>query len=337
MNQDFFSQLDSMPSQLRLSFGDEMAFDITQSDGLGISNVVVVGMGGSALCANIVKNWLYNKVNVPIDIVRGGSVPGYVNEKSLVIVSSYSGNTAETLDAYAHAIKNNAKIIVMCSGGKLGDLALVNNHTILKLPTVSQPRFAVLAGVRAIACVLEDMKLADGVDLRRELEDASYFLDKVKFNLSPDDDSDNPAEQLADKLSGKLPLIYASPLLSSIAYCFKISLNENAKQMAFYNTYSELDHNEIEGWEDKSQKFALIQLVSKFESADMKKRIEITTDIIEKSGTEVTEAEILGETVLQQQLYAFLLANYVSGFVAKQNKIEPVKVKLIEELKKKLT
>ncbi len=331
-----FSAIDAMPDHLSLPYGEDMRHALTREDGTGIYNIVFCGMGGSALAGNLLKNWLYTRLITPLEVCRGSQMPGYVNEHSLVIISSYSGDTAETLRAYEEAKKNNAQILVITNGGKLLQLARNENYTVLELPECSQPRFAIFAGLRALTCALQNMGLVS-IDVARELEDTADFLNTAKLRLVPDIDDDNAAKVLAEKLAGKPVIIYASPLLASAAYIWKISFNEDAKQMAWYNTYSELDHNELEGWRIPTHKeMGGLQLVSQFEDKTMKKRIQVTTSLIKEQGMVFNTMQMAGITPLQELLYAVMLAGYTAGYCALLNDVDPEKVPQVQKLKAEL-
>lgn len=336
-NNSIFTDIDIMTAHLRLPYGNDMQHSLTLSDGEGIENIVFCGMGGSALAGNLMKNWLYARLSTPLEVVRGSVLPAYVNEHSLVFISSYSGNTKETLEAYEQANKNNVQIIVITNGGELLERAQNDNRTILHIPDAKQPRFAVLASLRASACALQNMGLISDIDAARELEDAADFLDEQKMTLSPDIDADNAAKVLAYKLTNQQVVFYASPLVSSSAYVWKISINEDAKQIAWYNTYSELDHNEIEGWQfPKEKNLIIVELLSKFEDQTMTKRVDITSQLLKDISISTVQAALVGSTALQELLYSVMLAGYTAGYMAMLNNIDPVDVKLISKLKSKL-
>lgn len=339
MNNKIFDAIDAQPDQLRANYADSLSNDITPKIGEGITSVVLAGMGGSALAGDILKNWLGERLEVPFEVVQDYTLPGYLDPHSLVVVSSYSGNTEETLAAYEYASKMNAQIVVMTNGGQLLKLANQHGHWLLQLPEAAQPRFAVLAGLKALACTFEDLGLVGGADLRRELEDAANYLDEAKALFSLDNQAEkNPARKLASMLQDKVALIYAGPTLASAAYKWKININEDAKQMAFCNVFPEFDHNEIEGWhlpKDKSA-FVALQLESSLDSPQMQKRIVATKEVLKDHGYDPVKISAMGTTLLDHLLYTILLGDYVSAYLAEDNGVEPLQVKLIEELKKKL-
>lgn len=333
-----FDAVDVQPSHLRLNFADSMADDITPSWGEGLENIVVAGMGGSALAADIAKNWLSSRLARPLEIVRGYDVPEYVGPTTLFIASSYSGNTEETLSALAQAEKRSARIVVMAAGGKLLEIARAKKYFTLELPQVSQPRLSPFAGLKALTCVFSDLGWIGDLDVRRELLDTANWLDVEKSKLSLDNlDEDNIALALARHLHGQPGLIYAGPALRSAAYKWKIDINENAKQLAFCNVYPELNHNEYQGWLFPEKKpIATVQLQSSLDHERVQKRFTITQEILKDHGFEPIIVHAEGQTHIQQLLWSILLGDYVSSYMGILNGIDPTPVKLVEELKKKL-
>jgi len=334
-SQKIFDVIDSQPGQLRQEYAQSMRQDLTAQDSEGISNVVFAGMGGSGLAASIAKNWLFDRISVPFETVRGGSLPGYSDGRTLVIISSYSGNTAETLKAYDDAHHKNCKLVCITSGGKLADKARQDDALVLELPAVSQPRLAVFASLKALACILEDLELVAGGDLRSELEDSASFLDTAKMAWSPDITQDNQAKRMAQDLHTKEVVIYASPRLGSASYKWKIDINENSKQIAHSNVFSELNHNEMQGWLFPTTKnISSIILQSKDDTSDIKKRITATQEVLGKYGFRPTIITVQGSSHIQQILYAILLGDFVSSYLAILNGIDPTPVELVEEFKK---
>jgi glucose/mannose-6-phosphate isomerase len=336
--QHILDVIDSQPNQLRQNYADTLREDITKKDGVGIKSIVLVGMGGSALAGGIVNNWLSPRMLVPFSVIRGESLPEFVDHNTLVIISSYSGNTEETILAFVRAIRLNARVMVLTNGGKLLDLAKKAGVTSLQLPKTTQPRLSVFACLKALACILEDTELVSGVDLRRELIDAADYLDTEKLIWTTDKQGDNQAKKIAKNLHDKPVVIYSSPLLESAGYKWKISINENAKQMAFCDTFTELNHNEMQGWQfPKDKSFASVVLSTEFESAQIKKRIELTKQTLTKYGYAPTTIQAKGQNHIQQLLEIILLGDYVSAYLAILNGVNPTPVKIIEDFKKRLT
>jgi len=335
--QHIFDVIESEPNQLRQNYADTLREDITKQDGEGIKNILFVGMGGSALAGDIAQNWLSPRLLVPFTLIKGQNLPEYTNTSSLVVISSYSGNTQETILSFVRAIRLNARIIVMTRGGELLKLAKKAGVTVLQLPQATQPRLSVFAGLRALACVLQDTGLVSGIDLRRELIDTANHLDNQKLQWGTDKVGDNQAKKIAEKIQNKPVVIYSSPLLASAGYKWKISINENAKQMAFCDTFTELNHNEMQGWEFPVNKdFASIVLDSEFESVDIEKRIKLTKESLSAYGYSPINYLSSGDNHIQHLLSTILLGDYVSAYLAILNGVDPTPVDIIENFKKKL-
>lgn len=333
---NIFDAIGSQPDQLMLNFADEMSNDIVANMGEGIENIILAGMGGSALCGDLAKTWLSERLTTPFEVVRSYNLPSYVTNRSLVIISSYSGNTEETLSALEHAEKLNAQIIIMTNGGKLAQIANQKNYILFRLPKVSQPRLSVFSGLKALACAFEDFGFVYG-DLRRELLEAANFLNTQKVAFGLDGRHDNLAQTLALKLYGKPVIIYSGPILKSAGYKWKIDINENAKQMAFSNVFSELNHNEFEGWVNPKKKdFVSITLSSDLESGQVIKRINLTKKLLKKYGYQPIDIEAKGKNLIEQMLFTVILGDYVSAYLAILNKLDPTPVDQIEQLKKEL-
>ena len=335
--QHIFDTIDSQPNQLRQNYADTLREDITKQDGVGIKNITLVGMGGSALAGSIIKNWLSSRILVPFSLVRGENLPAYVDQHSLVIISSYSGNTHESILAFVRAIRLGARVIVLTGGGELLDLAKKANVTTLQLPKISQPRLSVFAGLKALACVFQDTELVNGGDLRRELINTADHLDTQKLLWGTDKLGQNRAKSIAEKLQYKPVVIYSSPLLESAGYKWKININENAKQMAFCDNFTELNHNEMQGWRFPVEKdFASVVLNSQFEPAEIEKRIKLTEEALSDYGYSPITVQATGTNHIQQLLEIILFGDYVSAYLAILNGVDPTPVNIIEEFKKKL-
>jgi len=333
-----FTAINDQPAQLRQDYGDSMRSAISADEGIGITNIILAGMGGSALAGSIAKNWLFTRLGVPFELVRGSTMPAYANNHTLVVISSYSGNTAETIQAYNNARKNNCKVVCFTNGGKLKEMAQDDNITVFELPTVSQPRLAVFASLKALVCLLIELSLVTETDMRRELEDAADFLDTQKVAWAPEWQKNNLAQDIAKELANKEVIIYTSPLLGSAGYKLKIDINENAKQVAYMNVFSELNHNEMQGWIfPKEKNVASLVLASSFDSEDTTKRIHTTQEVLKDHGYTPRVITSAGSNHIQQLLYTIILGDYISAYLAILNGVDPTPVDLVEKFKKLLT
>jgi glucose/mannose-6-phosphate isomerase len=303
-----------------------------------LTRVIVSGMGGSALAALIVKSWLKNQLNVPFEIIRTYSLPHYTDANTLVITSSYSGNTEETLSGLQEAMQRGAQTAIIAAGGELIASAEANDIAHVRLPGDMQPRMAVLNNLRALVALLVHFDVVDS-SVFGEIEGVADWLEAESAQWSSDVTTDkNYAKQLALHAVGKTPIFYAGNLMAPVAYKWKISWNENAKNVAYWNELPEFNHNEFIGWTSHpiEKPFAVFDLVSKFEHPQILKRFEISDRLLSGQRPKSTVVNMVGETVIAQMLWASILADFVSIYVAILNGVDPTPVPLIEKLKKEL-
>jgi len=310
----------------------------SEHDTREITSVVVTGMGGSALAALIVKALLIKDLAIPFDIVRGYDLPGYVNEHTLVIASSYSGNTEETLNAFEQAQKKGAQIGILASGGKLIDLATNFEIAHVPLPSGAQPRMAMIYNLRGLFALLETFGVVEHKWLN-ELESLSPWLEAETAKWLPEVATErNYAKQLALEGIGKSPIFYGSPLTAPIAYKWKISWNETAKNIAFWNEFPEFNHNEFMGWVSHpvEKPFAVFDIISSFDKPRVIQRFELTDRLLSGKRPHAFTLELQGDSLLAQLLWGAILADFTSAYAAVLNQVDPTPVVLIEKLKKEL-
>jgi len=298
-------------------------------------NVIIAGLGGSAIGGDLIRMITANSAQIPIVVNRDYSLPAFVDERTLVIASSYSGNTEETLAAYEHAKSKRAKIIAITTGGELKNRAMADEIPYITIPGGLPPRAALGYSFFPIFVLLKELGIGFG---RQDVERAIDLLYETREQLKEDlPEKENPAKQLARKIHGKIPVIYGSSNLTDvIAVRWKGQFNENSKHPAFYNAFPELDHNEIMGFEGDKELLKVLELIvlrSDFENDRMKKRIDITSDIIKDSVSGITNLWPRGETHLEQMLYHIMLGDYVTAYLAILNEKDPVEIDFIDELK----
>jgi glucose/mannose-6-phosphate isomerase len=303
-----------------------------------ITRVIIAGMGGSALAALVVKSWLKNQLNIPFEIIRTYSLPHYTDENTLVIASSYSGNTEETLSGLREANERGAQTAIIAAGGALIATANANDIAHVQLPGDLQPRMAVINNLRALVALLVHFDVTDS-SVFDEIEGIASWLEIESAQWGSDITTDkNYAKQLALHAVGKTPIFYAGNLMAPVAYKWKISWNENAKNVAYWNELPEFNHNEFIGWTSHpiEKPFAIFDLVSKFEHPQILKRFEISDRLLSGQRPKSTVVNLAGDTVIAQMLWASILADFVSIYVAILNGVDPTPVPLIEKLKLEL-
>lgn len=301
-----------------------------------IRNVVLAGMGGSALPAVFLPAW--PGLSVPLEIVRNYDIPKYVNEHTLFISSSHSGNTEETLSALDQAEAAGAQIVVIASGGKLLERAQAAGYPLFQIPGGIQPRMCSFFFWAAFIQILEPLGLVPAGS-RQELHDAGDWLGRQTSKWLADVPvADNPAKQLAMELMGKSVVMYAGPKLFPAANKWKICMNENAKNVAWCNYYPEFNHNEFIGWSSHptEKPYGVVELRSALEHPRIQKRFEVTERLLSGKRPAPNVVEVQGETILQQLLWAANMGDFVSLYLALLNGLNPTPVELVERLKVEL-
>lgn len=304
-----------------------------------IANVVITGMGGSTLAALLLKTLKRGETTVPIEVVRGYSLPAYVNEQTLVIASSYSGNTEETLSGLAEAARLGAQVGILASGGKLVDAANKDNIAHILLPTGFQPRMVTINGLIALLTILNHFGVP-GMDTVDEIRNAGDFLKEASSSWGKDVTVDkNYAKQLALQAVGKTPVFYGGEWTAPLAYKWKISWNENAKNVAFWNEYPEFNHNEFMGWTSHpiEKPFVIFDLISPLEHPQILKRFEVSDRLLSGKRPKANVIALPGDSLAVQLIWGCILADFVSIYVAILNGVDPTPVGLIEKLKSELT
>lgn len=329
--QDALGFAAKQPEQLQHDFG--LAKTATFSV---IENVVFAGMGGSSLVAEFAKTW--PALPVPFVIAKEYSLPAFVNEKTLVICASYSGNTEETIATLDEAEQKGAQIAVVAHGGTLVERAKASGHVLAELPDAPQPRTGVFAAYRALVEIFVAAQLV-AEDALREMEQVAKPLqDATAQWVQSVPLEQNLAKQLAHKMVGKTPIVYGGPLMYPAAYKWKISANENAKNTAWCNALPEFNHNEFIGWSSHpvEKPFAVIDLISSFEHPRVLKRFEVSDRMLSGMRPASIVVEAVGKSPLEHMLYLVLLGDFATTYLALLNGVNPTPVDLVEKFKKEL-
>lgn len=301
-----------------------------------VDNIVFAGMGGSALGALLSMTW--PGYTVPFEICRSYSIPTYVSGSTLFIASSYSGNTEETIEVLQQAANKHAIIVIIAGGGKLRDIANENGYPFIQLPHASQPRYAALYGLKALVAILQECGLVHSGDVA-DMSQTAEYLKNASMQWRPDvPKSNNLAKQIALDVIGTSPVIYASNMLYPAAYKWKISFNENAKNVAWCNAYPEFNHNEFMGWSSHpiEKPYSVIDLRSSFDHPRIQKRFDLSAKLLSGRRPAPIAVELQGDTLLEQLLWAMVLGDFVTIYTAILNGVNPTPVDLVEKLKKEL-
>ena len=286
-----------------------------------ISNIVVLGMGGSAIGGDLLKAYMRNS-KIPVYVNRDYTVPGFVNNETLVFAVSYSGNTEETLKAYYDAYQKKAKIIAITSNGVLNEEC----KEVIKVPSGFQPRAALGYLFFPMLGVLHNMNIFRVKN--EELNEMFEILKKTDKFVAD-------AESISKKIRDNIPIIYASENLSPAAFRWKTQINENAKMPAFYNVFSEMNHNEIASYQFIDKRFVPVLIRDNNDNERIIKRMDICKQIMEEK-VDVVEVHAQGNGMLARLFSTIYLGDFVSYFLALRNRVDPGPVNIIEGMKKKL-
>jgi len=338
---NMYNRIFDLPEQMKDALEISQKWKVIPDEFSDIKNIVVIGMGGSAIAGDLIRTLYASELMIPFNIIRNYELPEYVDDESLVIASSYSGNTEETLSAFNDALERKAMIAAVSTGGILKDVCEINQIPLVTIPSGMQPRAALGYSFIPVLVFLEKIGLLKNVvnDIEKMIAHLSITRE---IYIEDNPLNKNQAKQLAEKVHGKMLIIYSGPTLTdTVAVRWKGQICENSKNMAFANHYAEFNHNELVGWADtlKSQKNNLIvfQLRDRNDHPQIIKRMNIVKDIIEEYGIEVIDIQSKGESKLERMFYLIQLGDFVSYYLAILNNVDPTPVDVITKLKKMLS
>ena len=304
-----------------------------------INKIIVAGMGGSAIGADVVYSLIGDEIKIPYIVIRGYNIPSWVDSSTLVICSSYSGNTEETIEILEKAKSVQAKICAITTGGRLEKLCRKYNFDKVIIPSGLQPRAALAFSFIPILFVLLKLNIISNNFLEWLVSSTKLIKQNRKIYSKKNDD--NPVWALAKKIYNKIPIIYAdSDSLNTLAVRLKGQICENSKILAYHNTFPEMNHNEIVGWEKKSELFKsyfIIWLFDKKMNERNKARQQIVMDMLDKINLEQAKLEVTGDNFEERFLLLIHCGDWLSYWCAILNKIDPSPVKNINILKNKLS
>ena len=304
-----------------------------------INNIVIAGMGGSAIGGDVLSVLEANNLNIPLVVCRGYSLPKWVDNSTLVICSSYSGNTEETLAALDDAIRKKAQICGITTGGLIGDKIKELGYDLVMIPSGLQPRAALAFSFVPMTKLIEKIGLINpGINIW--LHDTAEKL-KKKRDLYSIEEKQNSVYSLAKKIYKKIPILYAdNSTLSVVALRMKGQICENAKMLAYHNDLPELNHNEIVGWENNSgitKDFFVLWLKDEQDNNRVKLRQEITSTILSEKKIDQAIISIEGDTFEYRFLNMINYGDWLSYWCAILHNTDPSPVVKIARLKNELS
>ena len=295
-----------------------------------ITNVVICGMGGSGIGGKIVAEWLQDYAPVPVAVLNDYVLPNYVNAQSLVIGSSYSGNTEETLEALHTANKRDAHIIGICSGGQLQSFCTENGFDYITVPGGNPPRSAIAFSIVQLMHIFH----VYGYTPTATFEDLSKSIALLESESTKIHDE---AKKIAAHLYGKVGVIYCLNGYEGVAVRARQQFNENAKYLAWHHVIPEMNHNELVGWGGGDNRFAVLALLSDDCHPKNKQRYSINKPVIEaKSGT-IFEVWATGDSKVIRSIYFIHLVDWASYYLCQLNKADIMDIGVIDYLKEALS
>jgi glucose/mannose-6-phosphate isomerase len=301
-------------------------------------NIVIVGMGGSAIGGEILKDWLRDELPIPIEVNRDYTLPAYVNEDTLVFANSYSGNTEETLSSFLAAKKRKCTVTAITSGGKLEAFCKKLKVPHVTIPAGLPPRVAVPYIFFPLPVLMKKMGILSNVE--NELEQTFEVLEKVgKANSADVPTETNKAKKLAQELLGTIPVVYGFRQYGAIAHRLKTQFNENSKVLSRHDVFPELNHNETVGWdapETITNNFSVILIRDVDEPPEIRNRIETTSSLAFQKAKKVLKIDAVGDGKLAKMFSILCVGDYASVYLAILQGKDPTPVKIIDRVKKEL-
>jgi glucose/mannose-6-phosphate isomerase len=304
----------------------------------GITSIVLTGLGGSGIAGDLLRSYLAGRLGVPLIVNRHYTLPAFVGRGTLLLVSSYSGNTEETNAAHRAALRRGARIVCISSGGTTARLAARHRTPLIRIPGGLPPRGAL--GYSFFPLLLALTRMGFVPSRPREISETVALLRAQAKAFSDPESEGNPAVALAEMLDRRVGILYAAAdLLEPVATRWRGQLEENAKTLAFTHTLPEMNHNEIVGWQvltDAMKEMQVIFLRDPEDHARVQTRIDITRSLLLPSTGRITEVWSQGVGRLARMFSLIQLGDWVSLYLAAAHGVDPMPVTAIDRLKKAL-
>ena len=294
-----------------------------------IRNVLICGLGGSGIGGTIVSDIISPKVNIPIAATKDYSIPNFVNEHTLVIANSYSGNTEETLYALDKCQSRGAEIAVITSGGKLKTTAEENNYNKIIIPGNQPPRAMFGYAFTELFFMLNHYGIIDN-SFKEGFNKAIILLDVEKADIQ------KQAMDLAKKMHKQTPVIYVANGFEGVAVRFRQQINENSKMLCWHNVIPEMNHNELLGWRTNVDDLAVVYFRNKCDYDRNQIRMDINKKVISKFTSNITEIWSKGDSLIENSLYHISLGDWVSWYLSEMNNVDAIEIDVIDFLKGEL-
>ena len=321
--------IEKFPEQLRKAAEIANTAIFTPSN-KEIKNVLIAGLGGSGIGGTIASEITILECKVPITVTKGYFVPNYVNENTLVIVSSYSGNTEETIQVMNHAFERNAHLIAVTSGGIIAERAQQKKFDSIILPGGMPPRACLGYSIVQVLNILFQLKLTKTNPLPQILS-AANLLEKENANIHQE------AKLISTFFKGKTPVLYSTTFHEGLAVRWRQQINENSKMLCWHHVVPEMNHNELVGWRNKNENLAVLYLLFNDEYHRNLKRIEMNKEVIQKYTSNIHTVTAKGCNEIEQTFYLNAIGDWVSYYLSIENGVEAAEINVINDLKNQLS
>lgn len=304
------------------------AYSATETDRT-ISNVLISGLGGSGIGGTIAAEVVASEAGIPIATNNGYSIPAFVNNETLFIACSYSGNTEETVNATTLAADKGAKVVVISSGGKLTEMANAKGWDFVTIPGGQPPRASFGLSFPEVLYVLSAFGIISK-GFENDLKASISLLDENEDAIQTE------AAAVAEKLNGKIPVIYAADGFGGVATRFRQQVNENGKMLCWHHVIPEMNHNELVGWRMKNDDLAVIIFRNEDDFDRIQARMEINKQTFSEYTNTTVEVWSKGASTLQRSLYLIHIGDWISLYLGEKRGVDISEVKVIDHLKGEL-
>lgn len=329
-SQNQFKVLQDSYKQIISAWNNDFDLSILKNN---YTSIVYCGLGGSAISGDLLLDYLSHELKIPFRVVRGYNLPSYTNKDTLVIISSYSGNTEETISCFQQALKLNCSIIAITSGGKIWEEANKYKIPVIKIESGFQPRYALGLSFFSLLKLMQELGFVNEIKTTNKI---IGLWQKLAEEFST---KKNQAIQIAEQIIGFIPVIYSAEFLSSVGYRFKCQVNENSKLHAFHNVIPELNHNEIIGWESYQEKqiqTKVIYLLDREYHPQNRKRFNILKEMLSKQKVDVLTLESNEEDRKGRIMDLIFLCDWISFYTSVLRGFDPSEIDFIHQMKKQL-
>jgi glucose/mannose-6-phosphate isomerase len=319
--------VEGFTKQLQESLDIANAAVLTQKN--NIQNIVVTGLGGSGIGGTILSELVQSECPVPVIVNKDYFLPEFINTHSLVIISSYSGNTEETLSAMHQALTKKAQIICVTSGGKVLEVAKQHQLDFIIIPGGHPPRSCIGYSLIQLLKIVQFNGFVK-TDFLKQVLDTIKLLDAKKAEIKIE------ANEIAKTLLHKIPVIYSLGSCEGVAVRFRQQINENSKMLCWHHTFPEMNHNELVGWTEKNDSLAVVTFRTEFDYDRTVKRYDICKPLFSKYSNSVTDIIAKGASKTEQFFYLINIGDWISCYIADMKNIDAVEVNVITNLKNEL-